>query len=128
MKGYIRTAAVSLPVHLGDVYANETEILIAMENLRMQGVQLAVFPELCLCGATLGDLMHQPLVVEACWAALERIAAKTGAMAAVVGLPVQIVPLLQGAILLFVLAAEYLTEYKIVFVQKEGKEKKPHVS
>lgn len=89
MKGYIRTAAVSLPVHLGDVYANETEILIAMENLRMQGVQLAVFPELCLCGATLGDLMHQPLVVEACWAALERIAAKTGAMAAVVGLPVQ---------------------------------------
>ena len=45
-----------------------------------------------------------------------------------VGLPVQIVPLLQGAILLFVLAAEYLTEYKIVFVQKEGKEKKPHVS
>ena len=45
-----------------------------------------------------------------------------------VGLPVQIVPLLQGAILLFVLAAEYLTEYKIVFVQKEGKEKKPNVS
>ena len=89
MKGYIRTAAVSLPVHLGDVNANETEILIAMENLRMQGVQLAVFPELCLCGATLGDLLHQPLVVEACQAALERIAEKTGPMAVVVGLPVK---------------------------------------
>jgi len=89
MKGYIRTAAVSLPVHLGDVNANETEILIAMENLRMEGVQLAVFPELCLCGATLGDLVRQPLVVEACWAALERLAGKTGAMAVVVGLPVQ---------------------------------------
>ena len=45
-----------------------------------------------------------------------------------VGLPVQIVPLLQGAILLFVLAAEYLTEYKIVRVRKEGKEGAAHVS
>jgi len=39
-----------------------------------------------------------------------------------VGLPVQIVPLLQGAILLFVLAAEYLTRYKIVRVRKDGRE------
>ena len=46
-----------------------------------------------------------------------------------VGLPVQIVPLLQGAILLFVLAAEYLTEYKIVRVPREdGKEDAEHVS
>ncbi len=39
-----------------------------------------------------------------------------------VGLPVQIVPFLQGSILLFVLAAEYLTEYRIEFVRKAGKE------
>ena len=46
-----------------------------------------------------------------------------------VGLPVQIVPLLQGAILLFVLAAEYLTEYKIVRVSKDdGKEETSHVN
>ncbi len=45
-----------------------------------------------------------------------------------VGLPVQIVPLLQGAILLFVLAAEYLTEYRIVWVRKSGKEGEPNVN
>ncbi len=89
MKGFIRVAAVSLPMHLGDVKANETEIGIAMENLRMQGVQLAVFPELCLCGATLGDLLLQPLVTESCWEALERIAEKSGHMAVVIGLPVR---------------------------------------
>ncbi len=89
MKGYIRTAAVSLPVHLGDVCANETEITISMENLRMQGVQLAVFPELCLSGATLGDLFRQPLVVESCRDALLRLAKKTGDMAVVVGLPIK---------------------------------------
>ena len=44
-----------------------------------------------------------------------------------VGLPVQIVPLLQGAILLFVLAAEYLTHYQIVRVPKAGKEDDAHV-
>ena len=43
-KGFARVAAVSLPVHLGDVAANEQEILSATEPLRRQGVQLAVFP------------------------------------------------------------------------------------
>ena len=33
-----------------------------MEPLRRQGVQAAVFPELCLTGYTLGDLLLQPLV------------------------------------------------------------------
>ena len=68
-KGFARVAAVSLPVHLGDVAANEQEILSAMEPLRRQGVQLAVFPELCLTGYTLGDLLLQPLVQAASWAA-----------------------------------------------------------
>ena len=90
MKGYLRTAAVSLPVHLGDIAANETEIGIAMEALRMQGVQLAVFPELCLTGATLGDLLLQPMVLEACMAAATRLAERSGDMAAVIGLPVQV--------------------------------------
>ena len=89
MKGFIRTAAVSLPMHLGDIAANETEIGIAMESLRMQGVQLAVFPELCLCGATLGDLLLQPIVTDACMAAARRLAEKTGEMAVVIGLPVR---------------------------------------
>ena len=43
-----------------------------------------------------------------------------------VGLPVQIVPLLQGSILLFVLAGEFLTRYKIVVVKK-GKEEEANV-
>ena len=89
MKGYLRTAAVSLPMHLGDIAANETEIGIAIEALRMQGVQLAVFPELCLTGATLGDLLLQPIVTEACMEAARRLAEKAGDMAVVIGLPVQ---------------------------------------
>ena len=90
-KGFARVAAASLPVHLGDVAANEQEILSSMEPLRRQGVQLAVFPELCLTGYTLGDLLLQPLVQQASWESMLRIAEKTdGSMAVVVGLPVNV--------------------------------------
>ena len=90
-KGFARVAAASLPVHLGDVAANEQEILSAMEPLRRQGVQLAVFPELCLTGYTLGDLLLQPLVQTASWESMLRIAEKTdGSMAVVIGLPVNV--------------------------------------
>ena len=86
-EGFARVAAVSLPVHLGDVEANEREIALALERLAAQGVQAVVFPELCLTGYTLGDLLVHDLVQERAWAALVRLAGRTEGMAAVVGLP-----------------------------------------
>lgn len=90
-KGFVRVAAVSPPEHLGDVEANEKEILSAMRSLREQGVRLAVFPELCLTGYTLGDLLLHPLVQQKSWESLLRLAAETDdRMAAAVGLPVNV--------------------------------------
>ena len=88
MKGFARVAAVSPRVHLGDVAANEKEIATAIHRLKTKGVQLAVFPELCLTGYTLGDLLLHPMVQKAAWEAVLRLAGKTGSMAVVVGLPV----------------------------------------
>ena len=88
MKDFLRAASASIPVHLGDVEKNEREILNVMEQLAAQHVQLALFPELCLTGATLGDLFYRQETLEAAWAALQRIAQKSGRMIAVVGLPV----------------------------------------
>ena len=87
-KGFVRVSAASVPVHLGDVPANVKEILAAMEKLREKQVQLAVFPELCLTGATLGDLFLRPAVHRAAWEGLLAIARETGNMAVVVDLPV----------------------------------------
>ncbi len=87
-KGFFRVAAASVPVHLGDVQANVQQILSAMEQLRKQGVQAAVFPQLCLTGATLGDLYTRPALQRAAWRGLETVARKTNRMAVVVGLPV----------------------------------------
>ena len=54
-EGFARIAAVSLPVHLGDVEANEREIMLALERLRTQGVQAAEFPELSRVPACFSD-------------------------------------------------------------------------
>ena len=85
---FARVAAASVRVYLGDVEKNTQEILNRMLELQSQSVQVAVFPELCLTGYTLGDLLaHEPLQ-RAAFAALQRIAAQTGDMAVIVGLPI----------------------------------------
>lgn len=87
MNGFCRVAAVSVRVHLGDVKANETEIAARINGLQKQGVRLAVFPELCMTGYTLGDLLTHELVRREALEATLRLAALTGDMAVVVGLP-----------------------------------------
>lgn len=86
-KGFARVAAVSVPVRLGDVETNEKQILAAIEDLRRRGVQLAVFPELCLTGYTVGDLVQHELLQRRAWEAMLRLCRQTEDMAVVVGLP-----------------------------------------
>ncbi len=86
-QGFARIASASLRVHLGDVEKNEQEVLTAMKALQAQGVEVAVFPELCLTGYTLGDLFLHELVQRRCREALVRIARATENMAVVIGLP-----------------------------------------
>ena len=86
-KGFARVAAVSVPVRLGDVEANEKEILASMEELKRRGVQLAVFPELCMTGYTVGDLIQHELLQRRAWEGMLRLCERTGDMAVVVGLP-----------------------------------------
>ena len=85
---FVRIAAASVPVHVGDVESNVREILAAMENLHAKGVQLALFPELCLTGATAGDWFLRPDFQKQAWEGLMALAAQASDMAVVVGLPV----------------------------------------
>ncbi len=90
MSDFARIAAVSLRVHLGDVEKNKLEILKKMRTLEAQGVQAAVFPELCITGYTLGDLLLHETVQRAAYQAMLDIAAQTRGMAVVVGLPINV--------------------------------------
>ena len=87
-RDFARVAAVSVPVHLGDVQANQAEIASRLGSLAKAGVQVALFPELCLTGYTLGDLLTHEPVQRAAFRAMKELAAQTRDMAVVVGLPV----------------------------------------
>lgn len=71
--GFIKIAAVSPAVTVGNVEKNCNEIINMLEKARNQRVQIAVFPELSLCGYTCGDLFHQKALIDACYSGIMKI-------------------------------------------------------
>ena len=71
--GFIKIAAVSPAVTMGNVEKNCNEIINMLEKAKNQRVQIAVFPELSLCGYTCGDLFHQKALIDACYSGIMKI-------------------------------------------------------
>ena len=72
---------------VGDLAANSAAILSAYEEAERAGADLVAFPELAVTGYPPEDLLLRPAFVAEAEAALEKIAARTGATAAVIGFP-----------------------------------------
>ncbi|MBQ2699554.1 MAG: NAD(+) synthase [Clostridia bacterium] len=85
---FIRTAAVSPRVNLGNCHRNMEVIAAKAKELEKQGVQIALFPELCLTGATCQDLFFNLAFQADAKDALMALAAQTGEMILVVGAPI----------------------------------------
>ena len=71
--GFIKIAAVSPAVTVGNVEKNCNEIINMLEKAKNQRIQIAVFPELSLCGYTCGDLFHQKTLIDACYNGIMKI-------------------------------------------------------
>lgn len=54
--GFVRVAACTPALHLGNVASNVQEIARSSKALAKQGAQIITFPELCLTGYSCGDL------------------------------------------------------------------------
>ena len=65
VSGMIRTMAAVPRVHLANPKKNAEEISALLDIAEENHVQLCVFPELCLTGATCGDLFMQPALLRA---------------------------------------------------------------
>ena len=87
--GFLRVAAVSPDVVVGDVEQNVLNICQCIDELKQKGVQIAVFPELCITGYTCADLFEQNLLLESAKNALTEILAHTQGIAVFVGLPLR---------------------------------------
>jgi NAD+ synthase (glutamine-hydrolysing) len=89
--GFVRVAAAVPSLRVADCAHNAGRIVGMMRSAAKQGVQVLVFPELCLTGYTCGDLFHQEALLEAAQAALRTVVDETSRGyqgLAFVGLPV----------------------------------------
>ncbi len=83
--GRLRVAACQLDLVVGDLDANVDAVLAALETAETAGADLAVFPELAITGYPPEDLLLKPGFIADNRSALEKLAARTGRCAAVVG-------------------------------------------
>jgi len=81
----VRVAAAQLNLVVGDLEGNATRLLAAYEQAEAAGCDLVAFPELTLTGYPPEDLLLRPAFVAQGREWLDKVAARTGAMAAVVG-------------------------------------------
>ncbi|MCM1138508.1 MAG: NAD(+) synthase [Muribaculum sp.] len=64
-KGFLRLAASSPTVNVADVNFNVSNIKSKLRTLHENGVELAVFPEMCVTAYTCADLFHNSTLIDA---------------------------------------------------------------
>ena len=92
MLDFIRIACAVPDVAVGDVARNAEKICNYIAEADEQGVDLLVFPELALTGATCGDLFFEDALHDAVKAGLRQVVyctAEHPQVAVVLGLPVR---------------------------------------
>ena len=75
--GYYRLAAATPRVRVAHVESNVDALVETMKTAVADGAAVVVFPELCVTGASCGDLFFQPRLQKAAVQGLLRFAAET---------------------------------------------------
>ncbi len=73
--GFARVAACTVPVAIADPARNAAAVIDAARGAHDDGVAVAVFPELCLTGYAIDDLVMQDAVLDAARAAIATVTA-----------------------------------------------------
>ena len=89
--GKLRIAAATPKIEVANCDYNTQQIIGLMKKADAEGVQLLCLPELCITGATCGDLFFQPTLIDAAQESLLKLVdeSKDIDMVIVVGLPVK---------------------------------------
>ncbi|MFS0735216.1 NAD(+) synthase [Microbacterium sp. 1P10UB] len=87
--GFARVAACTFPLTIADPAANARSVLETARELDADGVAVAVFPELCLSGYSIEDLVLQDVLLDAVAQAVEELVAASESLlpVLVVGAP-----------------------------------------
>ncbi len=89
--GFARVASCTFPITMVQPQRNAEAVLAQAREVAAQGAVLAVFPELCLTGYSIEDLLMQDVVLDATEAAIEWLADNSTDVGAVlvVGAPLR---------------------------------------
>lgn len=68
--GFVRVCAATPQIKVADVQFNARSVAKSANEAAAAGAQIVVFPELCLCGYTCGDLFNQRALTEGVIAAI----------------------------------------------------------
>ncbi len=119
--GFARVAACTLPVTVADPAANAAQVIAMAEEAHEDGVAVAVFPELCLTGYAIDDLLLQDTLLDATHAAIALVATETANLGPVlvVGAPLvhgtrvlNCAVVIHRGVILGVSAKSYLPTYR----------------
>ena len=90
--GYIKVASYTPNIKVGDVKYNVSKILSAIDEAYAKNVKVLVFPELCITGATCGDLFFQEALLDGALNGLKTIKdySLNKNMLIFVGLPIRV--------------------------------------
>jgi NAD+ synthase (glutamine-hydrolysing) len=119
--GFLRAAASPIRIRLADPTANADEVVQALAEAAEAGAGLIAFPELCLSGYAIDDLLQQSVVLDGVLQALERVrsASEQSPVVAVVGAPLRFgqalyncAVVLCGGRVLGVVPKSYLPSYR----------------
>lgn len=90
--GFLKVAAVTPQIRVADVAYNTQQIITQLEAAADLGARLIVFPELCLCGYTCGELFLQDALLRGCLQGLGQICEASEGIDALilVGLPLMV--------------------------------------
>src|SRR3954447_21933673 len=90
-QGFARVAACTIPVALADPATNARTVLDVARECHDEGVAVAVFPELCLSGYSIEDLLLQDTLLDAVQEAVGTIVKASADLlpVIVVGAPLQ---------------------------------------
>ncbi|MBI2639958.1 MAG: NAD(+) synthase [Candidatus Sungbacteria bacterium] len=88
--GFLRVAAASPPLKIGDIGYNVRIILEFAKRAEKEGASIVLFPEMSITGYTIGDLFHQRLLLKRAKDGLQEIVRRSKKLKAVliVGLPI----------------------------------------
>src|SRR6185437_14620761 len=89
--GFLRAAASPIRIRLADPASNADEVVRALAEAAGTGAGLIAFPELCLSGYAIDDLLQQQVVLDGVLQAIERVrsASAESPAVAVVGAPLR---------------------------------------